>query len=136
MEFNPGFRLSKIDLLVLLLGISVSAGLYSSIPLAAFIILFVIGHFFLFCNIIRMSRILELIWTASFLFLAGGTLLFETFSWPQVALASLTLTCVLVIFQIRQPAYHGILWQRFNPGLRQWYDDNYKNLKNNSNNSV
>lgn len=127
MEFNPGFRLSKIDLLVLLLGVSISAGLYTSIPLAAFIVLFVIGHFFLFCNIIRMPRFLELIWTIIFLLLSGSTLLFEAFSWLQVALTSLMLTIVLVIYQIRQPAYHGILWQRINPDLRQWYDDNYQN---------
>ena len=48
LEFNPGFRLSLFDIVVL----------------------FVLGHFFYFCNITRMSRIPKLIWTVCYCFLS------------------------------------------------------------------
>jgi DNA-directed RNA polymerase subunit M/transcription elongation factor TFIIS len=121
MKFNPGFRLSIIDIIVLLLGISLSVSFYTIIPLASFLILFVIGHFFLFCNIVRMSRIPELIWAGSFLLLAGSTLLYELLSWFTVAFISLMITSLLVLFEVCKPSYHGILWQQINPNLQQWY---------------
>jgi len=128
MNFNPGFRLSFIDIIVLLLGVSLSLGLYSIIPLASFIILFVIGHFFLFCNVVRLSRVPELVWASSFIILAGSTLLYELLSWLMVVLISLITTILLVFLEMRKPGYHGILWQQINPNLKQWYSKKYQHL--------
>jgi len=126
VNFNPGFRLSFIDIIVLILGMSLSIALYSIIPFASLVILFVIGHFFLFCNIVRMSRIPELIWASSFIILAGSTLLYGLFSWLTVALISLIITVLLVFLETHKPGYHGILWQKLNPNLKQWYSEHYQ----------
>jgi len=123
MQFNPGFRLSTIDLIVLLLGITSAIILYKIMPIASFIIIFVVGHFFLFCNVVRLSRIPELIWASSFLLLAASALLYNKPSWLIVAVASLSLSALLVILEIRKPGYHGIFWQKINPNLKQWFEN-------------
>jgi hypothetical protein len=60
--FAPGFRLSAIDVGVVLAGAIGSflvAQVESWFGLA---IAFTVGHFFLFCNVFRMPRPLELAW--------------------------------------------------------------------------
>lgn len=119
--FRPGFRLSKIDMLALLLG---SVAAYGCWPQAAWfsgIILFTLGHFFLFCNVLRMARRYELIWTGTFLLLAGSTLLWGQPGWIPTYVGSLCATVLLALRQLRHPAYHGIAWQRINPNLPQWW---------------
>ena len=61
MQFNPGFRLSKIDIGVILTSLTVAGVLYEYSGVLSFIVLFVVAHFFLFCNVTRMARIPELI---------------------------------------------------------------------------
>jgi hypothetical protein len=31
-------------------------------------------------------------------------------------------TLILAIVQILQPSYHGVLWRKINPNLKQWWD--------------
>src|SRR5687768_5424908 len=81
-EFAPGFRLSLRDVVVILLGIATAAYLFGVEPWWSFIVVFVVAHFFLFCNVVRMARPLELIWAATFLALASATLLTEAPGWP------------------------------------------------------
>lgn len=83
---------------------------------------FVIAHFFLFCNVVRMDRSLELVWAVSFLALAGATMLLGTPGWLVTGLVSLLVTTVVVALQLRKPSYHGVGWQRINPGLPAWWD--------------
>jgi hypothetical protein len=119
--FSPGFRISKSDMLVLLVG-SVAAIVAVGIDLQlGLILVFVVGHFFLFCNVIRMARRLELIWAAVFLSLAGSSIVLNAPAWWITFSASLACTAVLVLVQMRQPSYHGVLWQRINPNLRRWW---------------
>jgi len=124
MEFKPGFRLSKIDILVIIVGVVVAAASFSYSSVFAFLVLFVIGHFFLFCNIIRMSRSSELIWSVIFLALSSTSLLKGIPSWSVTALISILLTVILVVIETRKSSYHGVAWQKVNPGLPEWFSAN------------
>jgi len=42
--------------------------------------------------------------------------------WPITTSVSLVVTLVVVVLQMRKPSYHGLGWQRINPGLRSWWD--------------
>jgi len=120
-EFRPGVRLSISDLLV------VGHGIFASILAAIFLrelglaIVFVVGHFFLFCNVFRVSRLLELIWSGLFLALAYSTVRFEVPSWPATIGLAAPSSLVIVGVEMRKPSYHGIFWQRINPRLPEWW---------------
>ena len=120
-DFAPGFRLSLRDVIVILIGIAAAAYLFRIEPWWSFIVAFVVAHFFLFCNVVRMARPLELTWAGVFLALASATLLAEVPGWPVTAAVSLVVTAVVVALQMRKPSYHGVGWQRINPGLRAWW---------------
>jgi hypothetical protein len=122
MKFQPGFRLSEMDVGILMLGVCAAvllARLDERLGLAS---LFVLAHFFLFCNVLRMSRPLELIWAVLFVLLAGSTFTFDLPSWNYTLIAILVVTLILAIVQILQPSYHGVLWRKINPNLKQWWD--------------
>ena len=80
-KFHPGFRISKIDVAVIVVGIVGSAALWPTAQSIAFIIAFVIAHFFLFCNIFRIARPLELAWSGIFIALTYCTITFGTRRW-------------------------------------------------------
>jgi len=120
--FSPGFRLSLIDVVVLIAG-SVGAVLLWSITWWwGFVVAFVIAHFFLFCNIVRASRPLELCWAGVFIVLASGTITLEIPVWPVTIAASLMATILVVMIEMRKPSYHGIGWQIVNPALHSWWE--------------
>jgi hypothetical protein len=118
--FSPGFRMSVFDCVVLAVGgalASYVATIHRPIGLA---FAFVVLHFFLFCNVIRMARKLELIWTGLFVVLAAGTLS-QVVTWPIVFGISLAGSLVLAIVEMRSVSYHGVGWQWINPHLPQWW---------------
>jgi hypothetical protein len=121
-NFKPGFRLSFSDIVALIMAFLAAGFFYDTHPILSAIIIFVILHFFLFCNIIRISRIPELIWSALFLLQVSCSILFDK---PGLLLAfsiSLACTVILIILELRKPSYHGVLWQKFNPSLLQWFE--------------
>lgn len=120
-RFQPGFRISTIDCVIIVAGIVASAMTWTTAWWLGFIIAFVIAHFFLFCNIARVSRLLELIWSGIFVVLTFCTMTFEMPTWPITIVISLMATVVVVLLEMRKPSYHGILWQRINPNLPQWW---------------
>jgi hypothetical protein len=120
--FAPGFRLSIFDAVVLAIGIIAAIGLATYVWWWGFVIGFVIGHFFLFCNVIRMARPLELTWAGAFLALAAPTVVADKPGWPITASLSLIATLVLVVMEMRKPSYHGLGWQRINPALPEWWE--------------
>lgn len=68
-----------------------------------------------------MARRFELVWAALFVALSASSALFGLPGWyASFGLSSLA-TLALVAAQLRQPSYHGILWQRVNPKLRDWW---------------
>ena len=119
--FQPGFRLSSLDVVVLLVGGVASA-------CAAFVnmwfgiaIAFVVSHFFLFCNVLRMSRPLELVWATVFCGLAIAAITFRLLPWPVVLAVSAVVTVIVAIIEARRPSYHGVGWRQLNPRLREWW---------------
>ena len=121
-DFAPGFRLSVRDVVVIVIGAVAAFALATLVPWWGLMVAFVVAHFFLFCNVVRMARPLELVWAATFLALAASTLALDVPGWPITTAVSLAVTLVVVALQIRKPSYHGIGWQRINPGLRAWWD--------------
>ena len=122
-SFRPGFRLSALDAAVILAG-STGAALAAEVAWwMGTAIAFVIGHFFLFCNVLRAARPLELAWTACFLALAIASMTKGMPPWSITFALSSLVTLVVLALQIRRPSYHGIGWQRLNPDLPQWWDE-------------
>ena len=70
---------------------------------AGIAVIFVVSHFFLFCNVFRMARSLEFIWAGTFASLAIATVVFDWISWPTVLVGSTALTALLVVIEIRKP---------------------------------
>jgi len=121
-DFAPGFRLSVRDVVVIVIGAVAAFALATLVSWWGFMVAFVVAHFFLFCNVVRMARPLELVWAASFLALAASTLALDVPGWPITTAISLAATLVVVVLQMRKPSYHGLGWHRINPGLRAWWD--------------
>ena len=120
-QFKPGFRLSKTDIVVLIIGSIATIIFYPIMPDFSFIVLFVVLHFFLFCNVVRMSRIPELIWASSFIIMAGGSLLYGIPDLKTVFIIALTMTSTLEVLETMKPWYHGIFWEKINPKLPDWF---------------
>uniref|UniRef100_A0A7C2P1D8 Uncharacterized protein n=1 Tax=Schlesneria paludicola TaxID=360056 RepID=A0A7C2P1D8_9PLAN len=119
--FSPGFRLSALDVAVLVIGGATAAGLAVVEPWIGFVIAFVVAHFFLFCNVIRMARPLELVWSVIFTLLAAGTIVAGTPGWLATTGLMLAVTAVVIGLELRKPSYHGLGWRRINPGLPEWW---------------
>ncbi len=119
--FNPGFRLSGFDCVILGIGLSGSVVIGLQIWWLGMTVAFVVLHFFLFCNVFRISRIPEAIWAAVFVALAGSTIAADVPGWLATALVSLALSTVLIWRETKRPAYHGLGWKRWNPGLPGWW---------------
>jgi hypothetical protein len=120
--FTPGFRLSVVDGCVLLGG---GAGIILSSMIVwwwGFVLGFLIGHFLLFCNVVRMARPLELLWSGGFVVLAAATIVLDTPGWLATALLSLIVTGIVVLVEMRKPSYHGVGWKWINPGLPAWWE--------------
>ena len=129
--FQPGFRISTLDIVVLVVGSVAATGLANITWWWGFVLAFVIGHFFLFCNVFRLARPLELVWAGIFVILSAITIAMDVPGWAITAAASIAATFVLVIIEMRKPSYHGIGWQRINPHLPAWWESNSaKQLEN------
>ena len=121
MKFKPGFRFSVFDAIVLVMASCLALFLNSYNYLYSALVVFVILHFFLFCNVVRMSRIPELIWASFFLFIFYLHLKLSVLSFNTALVSCILLTSILVLLESRKPSYHGIFWQRLNPKLPDWF---------------
>jgi hypothetical protein len=119
--FQPGFRLSATDVAVLVAGAAASAYATTLDRWLGVAVAFVVVHFFLFCNVLRMSRPLELTWAAVFAALAAGAASRGTPPWPVVFAVSSAVTAVVAFVETRRPSYHGVAWQKLNPRLPEWW---------------
>ena len=121
-KFAPGFRLSFIDCVVLIAGTIGTLALWPMTWWWGFVLGFVLVHFFLFCNVFRLTRPLELAWAGVFVSLAAATIALETPGWLTTVVISLCTTIFVVLVEMRKPSYHGIGWQKINPGLPVWWE--------------
>ena len=126
--FSPGFRLSILDIAVLVLGGAASAYSVSIDVWFGIAIAFVVLHFLLFCNVLRMSRPLELIWAGIFASLAVAAMSSGVLGWPVVFAASTFVTIVVVVIETRKPSYHGAGWRKLNPRLPEWWQANSSSI--------
>ncbi|MBF0436474.1 MAG: hypothetical protein HQL77_14005 [Magnetococcales bacterium] len=120
-RFDPGFRISRMDGFVLISGLIGSLLCMEIEMWFGIAIVFIVGHFFLFCNVFRISRPLELTWAALFLLLLGSTIVFQKPGWFDSFALSVVMTVVVVVIQMLQPSYHGVGWKTINPKLPQWW---------------
>ncbi|MEI8368878.1 MAG: hypothetical protein WCJ31_10655, partial [Planctomycetia bacterium] len=66
-------------------------------------------HFFLFCNVFRISRPLELLWAGVFLILAALTVVWGAPGWVATVVVSVFVACAVVIAEMCKPSYHGVV---------------------------
>jgi hypothetical protein len=120
--FAPGFRLSVVDGFVLVGGVAGTIILSMIVWWWGFVLAFVLGHFFLFCNVVRMGRPLEFVWGGVFIALAAATIALATPGWLMTTLLSSVVTVILVVVEMRKASYHGVGWKWINPSLRDWWE--------------
>ncbi|MEM8671546.1 MAG: hypothetical protein AAGG48_28760 [Planctomycetota bacterium] len=112
-----GFRLSLVDCVVICMTV-VAMGLLWR-PTDGFSVIggLVVGHFFLFCNVFRIPRKPELIWSGTFLLICVFAMLFDAFTPISVCACVAAVTLLVLIYSIRLPTYHGIFANRLNQRL-------------------
>ncbi len=102
-----GFRFSTTDALAIVVcAVATTFGLTMIGPVAWFVP-FVLGHFFLFCNLFRVRRIPELIWAGGFLAVVVACLVANVSVLNAMWLV-LPLTFGVLTYSIRRRDYHGI----------------------------
>jgi hypothetical protein len=122
-RFAPGARLSILDVSVIIVAAVASVVLGNVVWWWGVGLAFVVLHFFLFCNIVRMARPLELVWSAIFTSLAAMTVTMNAPSPLATFGMSLLVTPIVVAIEMRKPSYHGIGWQAINPNLPNWWNN-------------
>lgn len=124
MQFKPGFRFSVLDAIILVVASCLAFFVNTYDYHYSILVIFVVFHFFLFCNIIRMSRIPELIWSALFLCIFYLHLELSVISFIGALAFCVLVTFVLTFLELRKPGYHGVFWNKINPELPGWFSKN------------
>lgn len=119
-EFSAGFRINTIDVMVITAALLAVLLTYSKMCEVAFFSGYTVLHFFLFCNVFRIGRKSELFWSFVFVIMTSCTILLDVPSWMVTIASTFSITVVVIILELRKPSYHGILWEKINPSLRQW----------------
>lgn len=125
-QTNPdaGVRFSFADATAIAACFLLTAWSWQWLDVYALVAPFVLGHFFLFCNIFRVRRSLELIWAGSFLAQAFAWLaLGPAFDFLPIALTQLPITAAVIGYEMRSPRYHGMLCGRINPDLGSYLEE-------------
>ncbi len=120
-EFRPGFRINALDSMVLAVSSVAILSIVSISQEIAFIIGYAVGHFFLFCNVFRISRKPELVWAGIFVVLGACNILLGIPDWLLLIVSTLVVTIAVISLEMRKKSYHGILWRKVNPELEQWW---------------
>ncbi|BBM87844.1 hypothetical protein [Candidatus Uabimicrobium amorphum] len=107
---KPGFRLSIVDVVFILFSGVATYIVYPYLLSFTWIIPLVVGHFFLFCNVFRVRRNLELLWAAVF---CGNIIVhfYTHFSWTTVLMVQIPATVLVITLQIISPNYRGIFYK-------------------------
>lgn len=123
MNFNPGFRINYVDVVFSLLVALAGGFIFSFHPLLSFMVVISAFQFFLFCNVFRVQRFLELVWSLVYISLCFGVIIFNCpewiywVAWPMVGI-------IVILIEIRKKSYHGVFWETINPNLEQWFYEN------------
>ena len=125
-ERTAGGRFSPTDAAVIGLCVLVVWLLWvlfhEELPWVVWIPPVVLAHFFLFCNLFRLRRRYEVVWSALFLVNLCGWLLLspEPLRWSGVLVVQTPITLVAILAEMHSPAYHGIFSRRLNPSLEDY----------------
>jgi len=116
-----GFRFSVLDGVVLLFA-PASAVLFRDFgPLLTLLPSFLVAHFFLFCNIFRIRRLLELVWAGLFLTnTCAWWPALDPIPWLGVVGVQMPATVAVIALEMRSPRYHGIFASWLNPHLESY----------------
>jgi hypothetical protein len=122
-----GFRFSATDAVVIAVCAAAALLLRGEGNPLWWLSLVVVGHFFLFCNLVRIRRSFELVWAAAFLVNCALWLLLGELGALPVLASQLPLTAWVVLMEVRSNRYHGILARRLNPRLDAYLARNVLN---------
>jgi hypothetical protein len=117
-----GLRFSGSDGLILLCFTGGATGLWRMHSELWWMLLIVAGHFFVFCNVFRITRPKELAWAALFLVNTCAWFVSGRLEWLPVLLTQLPISILVIAAEIRSPRYHGILAQRWNTNLGDYLE--------------
>jgi len=117
-----GLRLSAGDVVVIGVTVVATVAAWPYVGPIVLLVPFVVGHFFLFCNVFRVARKPELVWAGVFVtncacWVAAGRLGIWQVCVPQMAVTGL-----LILIEIRKPYYHGVFARQLNPMIDQYLD--------------
>jgi hypothetical protein len=112
-----GFRFSLVDAAALAVFAITAAGLHRLGSSLSWMVVIVAGHFFLFCNVFRVVRRRELIWSGLFILNVGFWLLLGRLEWFNVLACQLPVSTGVIAWEIKAARYHGIFADRLNPAL-------------------
>jgi len=117
-----GFRFSMTDAAVICLVIAAAGWLHRMENPLWWIVLVVVAHFFLFCNIFRIRRGYEYFWAGTFLLNVGFWLWRTKLDCLPVLAIQLPITACVVLAEMRSRRYHGIFAARINPRLNDYVE--------------
>ena len=106
-----------MDVAFLALAVPATWWAWTQIGALAGVIPLAVGHFFLFCNVFRIIRWKELVWTGICLVNVGTWMVWDDVWWPGILLIQTPVTIVLLWTETRLPRYHGIWADKLNPRL-------------------
>ncbi len=115
-----GFRFSFADALVLIVFALAVGILQRQGSGLAWILVIIVAHFFLFCNVFRVVRRREFIWAGIFILNIGLWLLLGSLDWFNVLACQLPVTAGVIAWELRATRYHGVLANRLNPHLAEY----------------
>ena len=112
---EPGMRFSFTDFVVLAVAALGAWRLFSLGHPLWWIVVAVVGHFFLFCNVFRVRRTLELWWAVVFVVNVSACFAFGKIDWWPAMGLQLPVTILVICLELRSSSYHGIGAQWINP---------------------
>lgn len=121
-ERSWGFRFFGTDAVVLAVLAAAAIALRQIENPLWWILIVVAGHFFLFCNIVRIRPRFELIWAGLFIANIGVWLWLGELGWIGVLGVQLPITLCLVLIELRSDHYHGVLARRTNSRLDDYLE--------------
>lgn len=105
---RAGFRFSLADAAAIGVCALAAWAIWPLIKDVAVLFPVVLGHFFLFCNVFRIPRSSELLWSGVFVINVAVWLSIGRFSWPAVLITQTPLTILLITLAVLRSDYHGI----------------------------
>lgn len=120
---RAGFRFYPTDGLVLAISGACIWWWWDSLRELSLMITIVVGHLFVFCNVVRIRRWFELVWAGLFCVAILLWIALRLIPGWLVVLSSTALASVLIVIEVRSPRYHGMLSRRINSNLDKYLQD-------------